>query len=84
MDNWTQENWSGKQDCKGLTVVLAGKEVFVVISVPRENFNEISYEGWDLALEHDTVPSNDILFIDVGVVMLGNHFYNIDKEASIS
>lgn len=83
LDDWVLGEWPGKQNGEELTVVFARKEVFIVISVPRENFNEIGYERWDLTFEHDTVPSNDILLIDVGVVMLGNHLY-MDKELILS
>lgn len=74
---WERE---GIKTVEKLTVVIAGKEVFVVISVPRENFYEIGYKRRDLTLEHDTVPQNDILLIDVGVVMLSNHLVKMNIE----
>lgn len=63
-----------KKNGEKLTIVLASKEIFVVVSVPRENLNEISYERGDLTFKHDTVPKNDVLLVHVSVVMLGNHF----------
>lgn len=38
--------WHGQ----ALTIVVAREEIFVVVGVPREDFNEIGDEGWDLTL----------------------------------
>lgn len=34
----------------GLTIVIAMREVFILVCMPRQHFNEIGDEGWDLAL----------------------------------
>lgn len=59
---------------KELTIVLSREEVFIV-HVPREDLNEISDEGRDLTFQYDAIAHDDVLFVNVSVVVLSNHWY---------
>lgn len=58
---------------EGLTVVVAREEIFFIIGMPREHFDKISDERWDLTFQQDAVPHYNVFLVDICVVMLGYH-----------
>lgn len=52
------------------TVCGAGKEVLLLIGVPRDHINEIGHKRRNQAFDDGRIAANHVLFVHVGLIVL--------------
>lgn len=59
---------------KKRTVIGARVVGILLIGVPRHNIDKIGDKRWNQTFQYGRIPPNDMLFVHIGLVVLGNNW----------